>query len=99
MRNLIQIFSFTFFLAMAQPAAAENPYLAPNESRITLRGTIVTAGASSFELDYGEGIVTLQVAGDLDNDLFERREIVAGSIITLQEDKGRSQNNNKDDES
>jgi uncharacterized protein YdeI (BOF family) len=42
---------------------AKNPYNAANNSRISLNGTVVTAAATSFELDYGTGIITVEMDG------------------------------------
>lgn len=45
----------------SSPALAKDPYKAPNNSSISLSGTVVTAGVSDFELDYGEGIVIVEM--------------------------------------
>ncbi|MGW8195797.1 MAG: DUF5666 domain-containing protein [Desulforhopalus sp.] len=49
------------FLMASAPAMAKDPYEAPNNSWISLSGTVVTAGKASFELDYGQGIVTIEM--------------------------------------
>ncbi len=45
----------------SSPALAKDPYKAPNNSSISLSGTVVTAGVSDFELDYGQGIVIVKM--------------------------------------
>ncbi len=61
MKRMLSIFGCLLVLAIVQPAMAKNPYLKPDNSWITLNGTVVTAGTDSFELDYGEGIVTVEM--------------------------------------
>lgn len=48
-------------ISTAAMAAQDDPYLQPNNSWISLSGTVVDAGASTFELDYGTGIVTVEM--------------------------------------
>ncbi|MGB3212519.1 MAG: DUF5666 domain-containing protein [Desulforhopalus sp.] len=58
----IQTISLLAVLLMASSATlAKDPHKAPNNSWINLSGTVVTAGVSSFELDYGKGIVTVEM--------------------------------------
>lgn len=50
---------------VATPALASetspNPYAKPNDSFITINGTVKSAGPESFMLDYGEGLVTVEM--------------------------------------
>lgn len=49
--------------AMAPGALAEDkdPYLQPDESWISISGTAVETDADSFTLDYGDGIITVEM--------------------------------------
>lgn len=68
-------------LIFATPAAAEDPYAARNDSWISLRGTVVSSTPSSFELDYGEGIVTVEMDDwDWYGDAYG---IIAGDEVTV----------------
>lgn len=40
---------------------AQDPYLKANNSYISLSGTVTSSGAESFILDYGEGLVTVEM--------------------------------------
>lgn len=61
-RTALIILSMLFLLAFIQIGMAqEDPYTAPDDSWISLKGTVVTADPDSFELDYGEGIVTVEM--------------------------------------
>lgn len=42
-------------------ALAKDPHKAPNNSWISLSGIVTTPGVSSFEMDYGEGNVTVEI--------------------------------------
>lgn len=88
----------TFTLA----AQADEPKVKklPDESWITVNGTVASAGPNSFKLDYGEGLITVEmddwgwyeeghlliegdqvtVQGRVDDGLFEKRTIEAGSV-------------------
>jgi uncharacterized protein YdeI (BOF family) len=43
--------------------AAKDPYTAPNNSRITLNGTVVATSPTAFILDYGAGLVSVEMDG------------------------------------
>lgn len=47
--------------SLATPASAQDPYRSPDDSRITLDGTVVDVGVDEFTLDYGDGIVTVEM--------------------------------------
>lgn len=48
------------FLSVA-PLMAQDPYKADNNSWISLSGTVVSAEFDTFELDYGDGLVTVEM--------------------------------------
>jgi len=51
------------------PAAAINPYALEDESWISINGEVVTVTADAFELDYGDGQITVEMDdGDRDAD-------------------------------
>ncbi len=53
----------------ALPAAAINPYALEDESWISINGEVVTVTADAFELDYGDGQITVEMDdGDRDAD-------------------------------
>jgi uncharacterized protein YdeI (BOF family) len=45
----------------AAPAMGENPYQQPDETWISLSGTVVAPSADAFTLDYGEGVITVEM--------------------------------------
>lgn len=53
------------FAPVLLPAAEENPYMLPDETWISISGTAVETTAEAFILDYGEGLVTVEM-GELD---------------------------------
>ncbi|MBD3245959.1 MAG: NirD/YgiW/YdeI family stress tolerance protein [Candidatus Omnitrophica bacterium] len=61
MRKFAVVMCLICALALSGSAAARSPYLAADDSWITLNGEVVTAGAASFELDYGNGLVTVEM--------------------------------------
>lgn len=52
-----------FFLLPSPVTAAKDPYTAPNNSRITLNGTVVATSPTTFILDYGTGLVSVEMDG------------------------------------
>ena len=48
-------------LGLAGPATAQNPYAQPDDTFLSLSGTVVSTTPSSFTLDYGEGLVTVEM--------------------------------------
>ena len=48
----------------AVPAAAQDPYTRPDDSWISISGTVVSPTADSFMLDYGDGLVTVEQVKD-----------------------------------
>lgn len=55
------LFISAMTLTLTSTAMAKDPYMAENNSWISLDGTVVSAGISSFEMDYGTGIVTVEM--------------------------------------
>ncbi|MEE4145434.1 MAG: hypothetical protein V2I26_11585 [Halieaceae bacterium] len=82
-------------------ALAVDPYSKPDDSWISIGGTVVEAKDDSFMLDYGENLITVEVDdwdsypeasalmdgdrvtvyGKVDDDMFEKASIEAGSIF------------------
>lgn len=61
--------------------AAESPYLEPDGSWITLSGKVTSTTADTFMLDYGEGLVTVEMD---DWDWFEESgEVLPGDEVTV----------------
>lgn len=63
MRRIFKIGLFTSTV-VALPlvaSAANNPYLEPDGSWITLSGKVTSSSADSFKLDYGDGLVTVEM--------------------------------------
>lgn len=66
---------------LAAPALAENPYMMPDGSWISLSGTVENVEADVFTLDYGEGTVTVEMDdGDRDADAYQLME---GDNVTV----------------
>lgn len=61
MRVLKMLLVSAMVLALTSTAMAKDPYTAENNSWISLDGTVVSSGDSVFELDYGTGIVTVEM--------------------------------------
>lgn len=54
---------------LASGAAAQDPYLQPDDSWISVDGTVDEVMANAFTLDYGDGIITVEMDdGDRDAD-------------------------------
>ena len=65
----LAVFAAMVFATSAAPADDENPYLKANETWINIDGTVESVSADSFELDYGTGVVTVEMDdGDRDAD-------------------------------
>lgn len=70
-----------FVAAPAITSAAESPYLQPDDSWVTLSGTVTSATADTFTLDYGTGLVTVEMD---DWDWFEEQgELLPGDSVTV----------------
>ena len=80
--TLKAITSALFIMLGVLPAySEENPFLAKDDSWIRLSGTIVTTDHESFELDFGEGIVTVEMD---DWDWYdEAAPLISGDAVTV----------------
>lgn len=68
-------------LAAAPAAADPNPYVKPDESWISLSGTVESVAADRFTLDYGEGAITVEMDdGDRDADAYQ---LLEGDKVTV----------------
>lgn len=61
MRNKTTLTSILAVTALAATAFAQDPYTQPDGSYVSLSGTVTTATPDSFILDYGEGLVTVEM--------------------------------------
>ncbi len=65
----------------ASAAAEKNPYAKPDDSWISLKGTVENVTADSFTLDYGKGIITVEMDdGDRDGDAYK---LLKGDKVTV----------------
>ncbi len=80
--NILTVAAFTLFTA---PAFAVNPYAKDDNSWISINGTVTSVSADEFELDYGDGLVTVEMDdGDRDADgykLLEGDEVRVSGLI------------------
>lgn len=68
-------------LATAPAAAQQSPYLQPDESWITLDGTVEDVARDAFNLRYGEGMIRVEMDdGDRDADAYP---LVNGTRVTV----------------
>lgn len=65
----------------ADSARQPNPYTKPDNSFVTISGTVVDPGVELFELDYGQGTVTVEM-DDWDS-YGEARALMDGDIVTV----------------
>lgn len=69
MKTLMVLGSFAFLSA---PALAQNPYLKADDTWIQLSGEVTAVSAGSFLLDYGDGVITVEMDdGDRDADAYK----------------------------
>lgn len=67
--------------SIATPALAEDPYMKPDHTWISLSGTIKHVERDAFTLDYGEGIITVEMDdGDRDADAYK---LLEGDKVTV----------------
>ena len=65
----------------AGPAMAKNPYARADETWISISGTVDAVTADSFLLDYGDGVITVEMDdGDRDADGYK---LLAGDEVTV----------------
>ena len=82
-RCLGVVLAFALSAAVSGPALAEdpNPYLQPNESWISISGTVDVVHPDSFLLDYGDGMVKVEMDdGDRDADAYK---LLPGDKVTV----------------
>ena len=66
MRSILGLLTLTAFAAL--PAGAqEEPYAQPDDSWISISGTVETVSLDHFTLDYGDGVITVEM-DDADRD-------------------------------
>lgn len=71
MKTLMSTLTLAVTLLLAAPALAanESPYLKADETWISIDGTVDSVSADSFVLDYGPGVITVEMDdGDRDAD-------------------------------
>jgi uncharacterized protein YdeI (BOF family) len=79
-RHSLLISSVTAAL-MVSPAFAENPYLQSDDTWISIDGEVEGVSADAFTLDYGDGIITVEMDdGDRDADGYK---LVPGDKVTV----------------
>jgi uncharacterized protein YdeI (BOF family) len=65
----------------ASPALAQNPYAQPDDSWISIDGEVTTVSSDSFLLDYGDGVITVEMDdGDFDADGYK---LDTGEMVTV----------------
>ncbi|MFC0444646.1 hypothetical protein ACFOD1_05055 [Pseudidiomarina halophila] len=66
---------------LTAPAWAQNPYLQADDTWIQISGTVESVSADTFELDYGDGLVTVEMDdGDRDADAYK---LLPGDNVTV----------------
>jgi len=82
--NLFLLLSLSFIVAglfLINPAMAKNPYTKPNNSWISISGTVNSVNPDSFILDYGDGVIKVEMDdGDRDADAYK---LLAGDKVTV----------------
>ncbi len=61
MRFIKSLLSVALASAVVAPAMAKNPYARPDGSWISLNGTVVESDVDGFILDYGDGMVSVEM--------------------------------------
>lgn len=61
MRFELSALAVSASIALAAPVAAQDPYSRPDDSWISLSGTVGNPTADSFTLDYGDGVITVEM--------------------------------------
>ncbi len=68
-------------LLLAPVVMAKNPYLKPNNAWISIDGTVKIVTADAFTLDYGKGLITVEMDdGDRDADGYK---LLPGDKVTV----------------
>ncbi len=75
------IFASIAAAMLASPALAESPYTKPNNTWISIDGTVEAVSPDSFTLDYGQGVITVEMDdGDRDADAYK---LVSGDRVSV----------------
>jgi uncharacterized protein YdeI (BOF family) len=78
-KTLLSIATLVLFVAV--PAMAEDPYMEPDDSWISLSGTVTAVTPDAFALDYGKGMITVEMDdGDRDADAYK---LIEGDKVTV----------------
>lgn len=67
MSKHVSLLALTLGIAVGTPAYAADPYAKPEDSWISISGTVVDPKADTFKLDYGDGVITVEM-DDWDDD-------------------------------
>ncbi len=82
--NLFLLISLSFIIAglfLTNSAMAKNPYTKPNNSWISISGTVNSVNPDSFILNYGDGVIKVEMDdGDRDADAYK---LLAGDKVTV----------------
>lgn len=68
-------------ILVASTALAQSPYLKPDDTWISIDGTVEQVSADSFELDYGPGMITVEM-DDRDRDA-EGYKLMKGDRVSV----------------
>ena len=81
-KNTVGTLAFVSLMAfIAAPAPAQDPYLQPDESWISIDGSVKDVSADRFTLDYGDGLITVEMDdGDRDADGYK---LVTGDKVRV----------------
>lgn len=75
------VVSVLLTLALTLPACAADPQTSPDNTWITVSGTVDTVTPNTFTLDYGEGMITVEMDdGDRDADAYK---LLKGDKVTV----------------
>ena len=79
--RITQLLIVLFALLIAMPAEAQDPYTAADDTWISLSGTVESVAPDAFMLDYGEGVVTVEMDDwDADADAYK---VSMGDRVTV----------------
>jgi len=75
---LVMVLAFTLTTTLA---VAQDPYAKPNNTWIEISGTVESVRADAFVLDYGDGVITVEMDdGDRDADGYK---LVPGDVVNV----------------
>src|SRR6056297_1683552 len=79
--RITKTLTLLFALLIAMPAEAQDPYTTADDTWISLSGTVESVTTDAFMLDYGEGMVTVEMDDwDADADAYK---VAAGDRVTV----------------